>query len=97
MKQSTVSWVLPLILLMHTEFVNADGETRPATQREKELYTRVMSAFAKAIPPGPEGWTQHHASSVIAPENIRVGADKNRARAIPDKISWTALKALIRQ
>jgi hypothetical protein len=82
---------------MHTEFFNADGEAWPAIQREKEFYTRVMSAFAKAIPPGPEGWTQRPTNSVMAPENNRVGADKNRARAIPDKISWTALKALIRQ
>jgi hypothetical protein len=68
--------LLPLALFIYIPYAKADGETRPATSGEKQFYTRVMSTFAKALPPGPEGWTQHHTSSLIAPETIRIGAEK---------------------
>jgi hypothetical protein len=67
---------LLLFFLAQTGLVLAEGETRPVASAEKEFIGRVMSAFSKALPPGPEGWTQHHTSSVIPPERIFLGAEK---------------------
>jgi len=39
-----------------SSFVFADGETRKATQKEKDFYRLVMETLIKALPAGPEGW-----------------------------------------
>jgi hypothetical protein len=76
MKRLNAAWLLPLFILLRAGHVFADSETRPATPAEKQFYTRVMSTCAKALPPGPEGWTEHHTSSLTAPDKIRVGSEK---------------------
>jgi hypothetical protein len=76
MKRLNPTWLL-LFLLARTGFILAEGETRPITSAEKEFFSKVMSTFAKALPPGPEGWTQHHTSSVIPPERVALGAEKH--------------------
>jgi hypothetical protein len=75
MKRLNAPWLL-LFFLALTGLVLAEGETRSITSAEKEFFSRVLSTFAKALPPGPEGWTQHHTSSVIPPERIFLGAEK---------------------
>ena len=54
--------------------VHADGDTRPATQAEKDFNKSVFDVLIKAVPPGPDGWEQGHDNS----------EDKNLERVTPD-------------
>ena len=49
-----------LVVIMNVMFISslvfADGETRKATQKEKDFYRMVMETLIKALPAGPEGW-----------------------------------------
>jgi len=43
-------------VMLISSLVFADGETRKATQKEKDFYKMVMETLIKALPAGPEGW-----------------------------------------
>jgi len=51
-----------LVVIINVTFISslvfADGETRKATQKEKDFYKRVMETLIKALPAGPEGWSE---------------------------------------
>ena len=46
-------WFLILLSFLVCSLAFADGDTRRATQAEKDLNKTVLQNFAKAIPPGP--------------------------------------------
>jgi len=48
--------ILIMNVILISSFVFADGETRKATQKEKDFYRLVMETLIKALPAGPEGW-----------------------------------------
>jgi hypothetical protein len=45
-------------VMVISSLVFADGETRKATQKEKDFYRMVMETLIKAFPAGPEGWSE---------------------------------------
>ena len=53
--RSSIPVVIINIILI-SSLVFADGETRKATQKEKDFYRMVMETLIKAMPAGPEGW-----------------------------------------
>jgi seryl-tRNA synthetase len=50
--------VVIMSVLLISSLVFADGDTRKATQKEKDFYRMVMETFTKALPAGPEGWSE---------------------------------------
>ncbi|MGA3286881.1 MAG: hypothetical protein ABSD46_05625 [Bacteroidota bacterium] len=48
--------VVIMNVMIISSLVFADGETRKATQKEKDFYRMVMETLIKALPAGPEGW-----------------------------------------
>jgi hypothetical protein len=48
--------VVIMNVMIISSLVFADGETRKATQKEKNFYRMVMETLIKALPAGPEGW-----------------------------------------
>jgi hypothetical protein len=55
---------LALSCLLAAPKLFADGDTRAATQAEKEFAKTVYDVFAKSLPPGPEGWERTQATEV---------------------------------
>ncbi len=51
--------VVIMNVMLISSLVFADGETRKATQKEKDFYRMVMETLIKALPAaGPEGWRE---------------------------------------
>ena len=51
--------VVIMNIILISSLVFADGETRKATQKEKDFYRMVMETLIKALPAtGPEGWRE---------------------------------------
>lgn len=50
--------VVVMNVMLISTLVFADGETRKATQKEKDFYRMVMETLIKALPAGPEGWSE---------------------------------------
>jgi hypothetical protein len=48
----------------------ADGDSRIPTQAEKDFNKMVLNTFAKAVPPGPEGWEK--TGDITANADLRV-------------------------
>lgn len=95
-KRLTGIWVLSLLtLLILTTFslVLADGDTRPATPAEKELHKTVLQTFAKAVPPGPEGWEKTGDSTEI--KDIQYVPDiKNLPLRVEYRMVWQNAKQI---
>jgi hypothetical protein len=59
MKKPLFSMLVVIMnVLLISSLVFADGDTRKATQKEKDFYRIVMNTLIKAIPAGPEGWSE---------------------------------------
>lgn len=59
-------------IIISPAFINADGESRPATEQEKNFYRQVTTTFSKAIPAsGPASWDEVERS--VIEELKRVG------------------------
>jgi hypothetical protein len=65
----------------------ADGPSRPATAKEEEFNVRVAGTFAKALPPGPEGWAERR-DSIQRLERVATDAEKYPFR-VSYEASWT--------
>ncbi|MGD1044552.1 MAG: hypothetical protein ABR936_04375 [Bacteroidota bacterium] len=50
--------VVIMNVMLISSLVFADGETRKATQKEKDFYRTVMQTLIKVLPAGPEGWSE---------------------------------------
>lgn len=68
-----IGWVC-VFLLVTVAPAMADGDSRPATAVEKNYELKVLKGFEKAMPKGPEGWTETERTEVKAPERMGVGA-----------------------
>jgi hypothetical protein len=57
MKKTLFSILVVIMnVMLISSLVFADGETRKATQKEKDFYRMVMETLIKSLPAGPEGW-----------------------------------------
>ena len=54
----SLSLTLVIFSILAGSAVLADGDSRLATQAEKDFTKSVQTAFSKALPPGPAGWTR---------------------------------------
>lgn len=54
----------------------ADGDSRPATQKEKDFSLDVMHVLDAAIPAVPSGWALEEKTEMIAPDRVTPGAEK---------------------
>lgn len=80
-----------LIVIMNvmviSSLVFADGETRKATQKEKDFYRMVMETLIKALPDGPEGWREEK-DQFTELELVTPDCDKYPFR-VSYGVSWT--------
>jgi len=60
----------------------ADGDSRPATAKEKDFYSQVAGAFAKAVPAGPAGWAEGRDGGE-PPGSVGVDAGNTRSDFVP--------------
>jgi len=84
-----IGWVL-VALCISAVPAFADGETRPATPVEKDYTLRVLTAFEKALPAGPAGWSETDRTDVKAPENMGVGSAMSPLR-VDFRVEWEDL------
>ena len=84
--------LLTLLSLTTLSLVLADGDTRPATQAEKELNKTVLQTFAKAVPPGPEGWEKTGDSTEI--KDIQYVPDIKLPLRVEYHIVWQDTKRI---
>jgi hypothetical protein len=87
MKKSLLS-ILAVIMnvLLISSLVFADGETRKATQKEKDFYRMVMETLIKALPAGPEGWSEEK-NQFTELELVTPGCEKFPFR-VDHGLSW---------
>lgn len=71
----------------------ADGDSRVATTAEKEFNKVILNAFAKAVPPGPEGWEKTGDSTEISELKVVYTAEKQPLR-IEYHIVWQDTKRM---
>ena len=69
-------FLLTILSLLVCSLVLADGDSRHATQAEKDFSKSILNTFAKAIPPGPEGWEKSGDSTEIAELKIVYTTEK---------------------
>lgn len=69
--------LIVLFCLMAGSLVFADGDSRLATQAEKDFTKTVLNVLAKAVPPVPAGWdiTQQTAVNQV-PNSVSTGSEK---------------------
>jgi hypothetical protein len=81
---SSVTVLITMCLLVFS-LAFADGDSRKPTPAEKDFHKTVLGAFARAIPPGPEGWEKTGSSTEVA-ELREIYSDKDQ----PFKIDYCA-------
>jgi hypothetical protein len=79
--------VVIMSVMVISSLVFADGETRKATQKEKDFYRMVMGTLIKALPAGPEGWSEEKGQFVEL-ELVTPDCEKYPFR-VDDGASWT--------
>ncbi|MGD0339778.1 MAG: hypothetical protein ABSB78_13435 [Bacteroidota bacterium] len=83
---STLVVIMNVMLI--SSLVFADGETRKATQKEKDFYRMVMETLIKALPAaGPEGWREEK-NQFTELELVTPDCDKYPFR-VSYGVSWT--------
>ena len=85
-KQSFLILVVIMNITLIASLVFADGETRKATQKEKDFYRMVMETLIKALPAGPEGWGEEK-NQFAELEFVAPGCEKYPFRVSYDA-SW---------
>lgn len=86
--------LLALLGLVASVQVLADGDTRLATQSEKDFMRSVLNVLAKATPPGPGGWDLTDKTEVVAEERVTAGAEKYPLR-LDYRIAWQDSKRMM--
>lgn len=84
-------WFLMLLCLLICSLTFADGDTRRATQAEKELNITVLQSFAKTIPPGPDGWEKTAMTDI---KDIQYVPDIKLPLRIEYHIAWQDTKRI---
>lgn len=67
--------------LMSISILFADGDSRPATQAEKDFTINVLRTLESSIPAIPSGWTLEEKSEIRAPETVTAGTEKYQVQA----------------
>jgi len=79
--------VVIMSVMLSSSLVFADGETRKATQKEKDFYRMVMETLVKALPAGPEGWSEEK-SQFVELELVTPDCEKYPFQ-VSSSASWT--------
>ncbi len=75
--KSGILCCLLLSLLALPQAAWPDGESRPATQAEKDFHLRVLNTLAKAVPgAGPSGWELVDQTNIAALERVGVDSEE---------------------
>ncbi len=72
--------LLTILSFLLVSLVFADGDSRRATQAEKDFNKSILDTFAKAVPPGPEGWEKAGGSTEIKELQIVYSAENQPLR-----------------
>jgi len=75
------------VLIVFAPAAWSDGDSRSATQAEKDFYYLVMQTFAQAVPPGPAGWAMTEKTNLDELERVSVGAEQYPL-SLSYKIVW---------
>jgi hypothetical protein len=78
-------------ILISPAFINADGDSRPATKQEKDFYRQVKTTFSKAIPAsGPAGWEEVERSVIEELKRVGIaeGADEEQPFVVDYYVAW---------
>jgi hypothetical protein len=86
-KQFFSIFVAVMSVMVTSLLVFADGETRKATQKEKDFYRMVMETLIKTLPAGPEEWSGEK-SQFTELESVTQDCEKYPFR-ITYGASWT--------
>ncbi|MGE5530404.1 MAG: hypothetical protein ACM3X6_14855 [Patescibacteria group bacterium] len=66
-----------VLCILAASIAFADGETRLATKAEKDFTKSVLTAFSRAVPPGPQGWDMTLDTTVIKDlERVTTGVEE---------------------
>jgi hypothetical protein len=76
MMNKKVFVVLTILSILLGSLVFADGDSRHATQAEKDFSKSILNTFAKVVPPGPEGWEKTGDSTEITELKIVYTGEK---------------------
>lgn len=74
-------------VLLACSFVFADGPSRKPAPAEKDFNKSIMSALAKALPPGPEGWEKAGNSDLSSSLNA-VYSEPNEPLRVDYYVAW---------
>ncbi len=70
-----------LCVLASISAVFADGDSRPATQAEKDFTINVLRTLENSIPAVPSGWVIEEKSEIVAPETVTADTEKYQVQA----------------
>lgn len=79
MKNKALTILLGILVSIST--VRADGDSRPATQAEKDFTINVLRTLENSIPAVPSGWAVEEKSEIKAPETVTAGTEKYQVQA----------------
>lgn len=85
--------LLTVLSFLVCSIVFADGDSRRATQAEKDFNKSILNTFAKAVPPGPAGWEKTEDSTEIKELQIVYSAE-NRPLKVEYRIAWEDSKQI---
>jgi hypothetical protein len=79
--------VLSILLIGHSATVWADGETRPATQAEKNYSLRMLTALSQALPKPLPGFEARDATKIAPFDNVTPGSEAYPLR-VDYSVTW---------
>ena len=86
-------FLLTVLSFLVCSLAFADGDSRPATQAEKDFTKSIINTFAKTVPPGPAGWEKTADSTEIKELQIVYSA-KNQPLRVEYRIVWEDSKQI---
>lgn len=89
----TIFVLLTVFSFLVCSLVFADGDSRKATQAEKDFSKSILNTFAKVVPPGPEGWEKTRDSNETNDLNIVYSEEKEPLR-LEYHIAWQNSKLI---
>ena len=91
--KKSVFVVFTVLCFLVCSLVFADGDSRKPNQAEKEFYKQVINTFAKAVPPGPQGWEKTEGSTEIKELTVVYSTEKQPIEIVY-RIYWQNSKVI---
>jgi hypothetical protein len=79
--------ILSILLIGHSATVWADGETRPATQAEKNYSLSMLTALSQALPKPLPGFEAREATSIASFDRVSPGSEAYPLR-VDYSVTW---------